>query len=58
MPNYDFFCQECGDTIMVAVSITQEVQTPICAKCKAEMTRSFGIQAIQFKGRGWASKER
>lgn len=58
MPSYDFFCRDCGDAVTVAISIEKKLTVPVCAKCKSAMVRSFGVQAIQFKGRGWASKEK
>lgn len=57
MPSYDFYCRECGDAVTIATSIQEKLTAPICAKCKSEMIRSFGVQAIQFKGTGWAGKK-
>tara|TARA_R110000822_G_scaffold170137_4_gene310032 strand:+ start:718 stop:894 length:177 start_codon:yes stop_codon:yes gene_type:complete len=58
MPNYDFYCRECADAVTVLASIEKKINVPVCAKCKQAMVRRFGVEAIQFKGRGWASKEK
>jgi putative FmdB family regulatory protein len=56
MPSYDYKCKSCDNTVSLVVSIKDDPQTPVCVDCKAEMVRSYGIQAVQFKGSGWASK--
>lgn len=36
-------------------SIKDEVKIPICAGCKAEMVRDYGVAAIKFNGGGFYS---
>lgn len=56
MPSYDYKCKSCDNAVSVHVSIKDTPEVPVCVDCKAEMVRSFGVQAVQFKGTGWASK--
>ena len=58
MPSYDYKCKTCDNTTTLIIGIKEQAQTPICANCKAEMVRSYGIAAVKFKGSGWASKEK
>lgn len=56
MPSYDFKCSKCESVETVVFGIKEELIAPKC--CKAAMTRQYGLQAVQFKGSGWASKEK
>jgi putative FmdB family regulatory protein len=58
VPSYDYFCKTCDNQTTMVIGIKEELTVPTCAACATEMVRSFGVQAIQFKGRGWASKEK
>jgi putative FmdB family regulatory protein len=54
MPAYDYKCQDCESTITIIRGIADDEQTPICAHCAREMTRSYdSAPAITFKGTGW-----
>jgi putative FmdB family regulatory protein len=54
MPVYDYKCQDCENTITIVRSIKDDEQTPICAHCAREMTRSYdSAPGIAFKGKGW-----
>jgi putative FmdB family regulatory protein len=58
VPSYDYFCKTCDALMTMVIGIKEELITPTCISCKTNMVRSFGVQAIQFKGKGWASKEK
>ena len=53
---YDFRCK-CGYEISVMAKITDTVTPPICVACRQEMKRIYEVNAIQFKGEGFASNE-
>lgn len=57
MPTYDYSCKTCNAEVSFMVSISEELEAPICVECKAEMTREYGLRGVTFKGSGWASKE-
>ena len=57
MPTYEYQCQ-CGATTTIVRSITAEENKPICAKCSKEMPRAYEPPPIQFKGGGWAGKDK
>ena len=58
MPTYDYKCRDCTFTVSVATSITEELKTPICVKCKAELVRDYGLQAVTFKGQGFYTTDK
>jgi putative FmdB family regulatory protein len=54
MPAYDYKCQECENTITIIRGIADDEQTPICAHCAREMTRSYdSAPSVTFKGNGF-----
>ena len=57
MPNYQFSCLECDDTVDVFFPITEKHQEVICEKCGHKRKKVIGLGAINFVGTGWASKE-
>jgi putative FmdB family regulatory protein len=57
MPNYQFVCLECDNTVDVFFPITEKHQDVICEECGNRRNKVFGVGAIQFNGSGWASKE-
>jgi putative FmdB family regulatory protein len=57
MPNYQFVCVECDNTIDVFFSITEPHQDVFCEQCGNRRNKVFGVGAVQFNGSGWASKK-
>jgi putative FmdB family regulatory protein len=57
MPNYQFVCVECDDTVDVFFPITEKHQEVDCEKCGNPRKKQLGLGAIAFKGGGWAHKE-
>jgi putative FmdB family regulatory protein len=55
MPNYQFYCRECDDTVDLFFPITDKHQVAICETCGNKRTKVFGIGAVTFKGSGWGS---
>ena len=58
MPSYDFKCPTCQQTISIHAGIKEDLPTPICFRCKGEMTRVYGIGAVTFSGSGFYSTDR
>lgn len=58
MPTYDYACKTCENRVSIMLSIKENPKAPVCIECKAEMPREYGVQAVTFKGTGWASKEK
>ena len=56
MPTYEFYCKTCAQTVSVTAPIG-EAKQPKCLKCLTDMTRSFGIGAVTFKGSGFYSND-
>lgn len=57
MPTYEYLC-ECGQGVSIFRSVKDDEKKPICAKCKVEMKRVFGLAATQFKGSGFYSTDK
>lgn len=57
MPNYDFFCKVCHDTITINTSMSQ-LKTPRCLKCSMDMTRNYNFQSIRFNGSGFYATDK
>jgi putative FmdB family regulatory protein len=57
MPAYDYQC-ECGMTLTIVRGMSDEEQKPICIGCAKVMKRSYDPPPIQFKGTGWAGKDK
>jgi putative FmdB family regulatory protein len=55
MPNYDYKCRTCENKATIMTSIKDEIKLPICAACKAEMVRDYGVLGVSFKGGGFYS---
>ena len=55
MPKYGYKCRTCDNCTSLMTSIKDEVKIPICAGCKAEMVRDYGVAAIKFNGGGFYS---
>ena len=54
MPAYDYKCNTCESSATIIRGIAEDELKPICAKCQAEMARSYdSAPAITFKGKGW-----
>lgn len=58
MPTYDFKCRTCDNNATLITAIDRELMIPICAKCKTEMVRDYGVLAVQFKGSGFYSLDK
>lgn len=58
MPTYDYKCKDCLYTASITTGIDKEIQIPICAKCKIELVRNYGIQSVRFKGSGFYSTDK
>lgn len=57
MPTYDYKCQICEVVVEVVHSIMQD-SPAICEKCGNEMLRGVNLGYVQYKGAGWARKEK
>jgi putative FmdB family regulatory protein len=57
MPNYQFYCKLCDDTIDLFFNITEDSTTVMCEGCGNRRIKQYGVGAISFKGAGWAHKE-
>lgn len=57
MPNYDYVCPVCKQTLSVVRSIHDEDPGYECANCKMPMNQFLGGVSLSFKGNGWAHKE-
>jgi putative FmdB family regulatory protein len=55
MPSYEYICSSCGEKKILIKSMRDTTTVPSC--CNAEMLRVYFAPAIEFKGKGWASKE-
>lgn len=54
MPNYEFKCFKCEQTVTVALPMG-DPQIPKCLTCKVNMGKVFGVGAVTFRGNGWGS---
>lgn len=57
MPNYQFTCVECEDTVDVFFPITEKHQEVVCETCGNKRIKQISFNAVAFKGGGWAHKE-
>lgn len=57
MPAYDYQC-DCGMTLTIVRGMTDEENKPVCIGCAKVMKRSYDPPPIQFKGTGWAGKDK
>jgi len=57
MPLYDYKCSACDIKIEVIRAINA-TDKPLCADCGLEMQQVYSAPAIQFKGSGWAGKDK
>jgi putative FmdB family regulatory protein len=55
MPNYEYVCIHCDNSVEVYFPITQKDQTVICENCGNKRNKVFGLGAVAFKGTGWGS---
>lgn len=59
MPVYEYKCSKCGCTTTVIRKINEAERKPICVNDAQETLRVYdAAPAIQFKGGGWAGKEK
>lgn len=52
MPTYEYRCRECGDTLEVVQSFTDDPLTE-CPACAGELRKVFAPPGISFKGDGF-----
>lgn len=57
MPTYDYKCATCDVIVEIVHSILQE-RPSTCEKCGNEMSRGVTLGYVQYKGAGWARKEK
>ena len=57
MPTYDYRCEKCDSVVEVVHSIHRE-EPCLCEVCGEPMLRGMGIGWVQYKGAGWARKEK
>lgn len=57
MPTYDYRCEKCNKVVEVIHSIHKEDPT-LCEVCGEPMLKGMGLGHVQFKGAGWARKEK
>jgi len=57
MPLYDYKCATCNIKVELIRAINA-TEKPLCDLCGSVMLQVYSAPAIQFKGTGWASKEK
>lgn len=57
MPNYDYGCKTCEQTVTVNRSITELEFKPECIKCNAFMIRVYDAPAVTFNSPGFYSND-
>ena len=57
MPNYEYRCDACDQTLHVVRSIHEDDPGYSCVKCSKAMAQVLGGVSITFKGGGWAHKD-
>ena len=57
MPNYEYRCDACEQTLHVVRSIHEDDPGYSCVKCSKAMAQVLGGVSITFKGGGWAHKD-
>lgn len=58
MPAYDYKCKSCEQTATLAIRLQEEIQIPICSKCKSEMVRDYRFGSVAFRGKGFYSTDK
>lgn len=53
MPNYEYKCATCEQTITVNRSIHDDDPGYFCGKCNAKMSQVLAGVGVTFKGGGW-----
>jgi putative FmdB family regulatory protein len=56
MPFYEFDCSKCNVNTELQSSMSDDVKSPQCNKCGAEMLRVYFPTPAIFKGSGWGGK--
>jgi putative FmdB family regulatory protein len=57
MPNYDYACKTCEQTITVNRGINDPENKPKCLKCMAVMIRVYDSPVVNFNSPGFYSTE-
>ena len=57
MPLYDYKCATC-DIKVELIRAINATDKPLCDLCGSVMLQVYSAPAIQFKGTGWAGKEK
>lgn len=52
MPTYEYRCRDCGESLEVQQSFTDEALTE-CPACSGSLRKIFGNVGISFKGSGF-----
>ncbi len=52
MPTYQYQCTECGDTLEVQQSFTDDALT-VCPECNGRLRKVFNAVGVVFKGSGF-----
>lgn len=58
MPTYEYACVECETTKTDVRSITAPEPDIFCEKCGYKMQKLLSLNAINFKGSGFYSKDK
>ena len=52
MPTYQYLCTECGDSLEVQQSFTDDALT-VCPNCNGRLRKVFNAVGVVFKGSGF-----
>ncbi len=52
MPTYQYLCTECGDSLEVQQSFTDDALT-VCPECNGRLRKVFNAVGVVFKGSGF-----
>lgn len=52
MPTYEYKCRDCGESLEIVQSITDDPLT-VCPACKGDLRKVFHPVGIAFKGSGF-----
>ena len=52
MPTYQYLCTECGDSLEVQQSFTEDALT-VCPECNGRLRKVFNAVGVVFKGSGF-----
>ena len=60
MPSYEFHCthHRTPRTQTIVQSLATPLTPPTCPTCKRPMQRTYGVNAVTFKGTGFYSNDK